>query len=197
VGVPLNPEADPDVQLMLAVQRGDRFAFEQLFEKHARGVVGFAAQFVGAHARAEELAQDVFLQIYRTRARYLPTARFTTWLYRMVTNACLSEVRRADHRSRVRLADPLHEQDDDPGSLAEVASSSSEEVVLSQESLNRLRVELDQLPAQQRAALLLARVQGLSYEEVAEALTTSVSAVKSLIHRATVTLRDRMQEEHK
>lgn len=182
---------------MLAVQRGDRSAFEQLFEKHARGVVGFAAQFVGAHARAEELAQDVFLQIYRTRARYVPTARFTTWLYRMVTNACLSEVRRADHRSRVQPADHFVEQDDDPGSLPEVATRSSEEVVLSQESLDRLRAELDELPPQQRAALLLARVEGLSYEEVAEALTSSVSAVKSLIHRATVTLRDRMQEEHK
>jgi RNA polymerase sigma-70 factor (ECF subfamily) len=196
--VPLNPEADPDVQLMLAVQRGDRSAFEQLFEKHARGVVGFAAQFVGVRARAEELAQDVFLQIYRTRARYVPTARFTTWLYRMVTNACLSEVRRADHRNRVQSSDHVPApEDDDPGSLPEVATRSSEEVVLSQESLDRLRDELEDLPPQQRAALLLARVEGLSYEEVAEALASSVSAVKSLIHRATVKLRDRMQEEHK
>jgi len=183
---------------MLAVQRGDRSAFGQLFEKHVRGVVGFAAQFVGARARAEELAQDVFLQIYRTRARYVPTARFTTWLYRMVTNACLSEVRRADHRSRILPVDHAVERDDaDPGSLPEVATRSSEEVVLSQESLNRLRTELEELPPQQRAALLLARVEGLSYEEVAEALSSSVSAVKSLVHRATVRLRDRMQEEHK
>jgi RNA polymerase sigma-70 factor (ECF subfamily) len=196
--VPLNPEADPDVQLMLAVQRGDRSAFETLFEKHVRGVVGFAAQFVGTRARAEELAQDVFLQIYRTRARYMPTARFSTWLYRMVTNACLSEVRRADHRTRVQPADHgAGEEDADPGSLPEVATCSSEEVAISQQSLNHLRVELDALPPQQRAALLLARVEGLSYDEVAEALASSVSAVKSLIHRATVTLRDRIQAEHK
>jgi RNA polymerase sigma-70 factor (ECF subfamily) len=194
--VSLNPEADPDVQLMLAVQRGERSAFEQLFEKHVRGVVGFAAQFVGVRARAEELAQDVFLQIYRTRERYVPTARFTTWLYRMVTNACLSEVRRADNRSRVQPTDHVVEPDGDAlGSLPEAATRSSEEVVLSQESLDHLRVALEALPAQQRAALLLARVEGLSYEEVAEVLASSVSAVKSLIHRATVTLRDRMREE--
>ena len=86
---------------------------------------------------------------------------------------------------------------DDLGSLAEVATRSSEDAVLSQESLDRLRAVLDDLPPPQRAALLLARVEGLSYEEVAEALSCSVSAVKSLIHRATVTLRDRMQEEQK
>lgn len=196
--MPLNPEADPDVQLMLAVQRGDRSAFEQLFEKHVRGVVGFAAQFVGARARAEELAQDVFLQIYRTRARYAPTARFATWLYRMVTNACLSEVRRADHRTRAQA--PYHSTEqghDDARSLLEAATRSSEDAVLSQESLDRLRGILEELPAQQRAALLLARVEGLSYEEVAESLACSVAAVKSLIHRATVTLRERMQEEDK
>ena len=183
---------------MLAVQRGDRSAYEQLFEKHVRGVVGFAAQFVGARARAEELAQDVFLQVYRTRARYVPRARFTTWLYRMVTNACLSEVRRADHRTRSRVLDDSASRSvDDLGSLADGATRSSEDALLSQESLDRLRAALDNLPPQQRAALLLARVEGLSYEEVAEALSCSVSAVKSLIHRATVTLRDCMQGEEK
>lgn len=194
--MPLNAEADPDVQLMLAVQRGDRSAFEQLFEKHVRGVVGFATQFVGARARAEELAQDVFLQIYRTRARYVPRARFTTWLYRMVTNACLSEVRRADHRSRTQVSDrPQESGVGDPATAGEVATRSTEDALLSQEALNRMRALLSDLPEQQRAAVLLARVEGLSYEEVAEALSCSVSAVKSLIHRATVTIRDRMQEE--
>jgi RNA polymerase sigma-70 factor, ECF subfamily len=181
---------------MLAVQRGERAAFEQLFEKHVRGVVGFAVQFVGSRARAEELAQDVFLQVYRTRERYVPRARFTTWLYRMVTNACLSEVRRADHRTRVQTGDFSSEHGmDDSGSVADISTRSSEDVVLNQEALDRLRSALAELPPQQRAAVLLARVEGLSYEEVAMALACSVSAVKSLIHRATVTLRDRAQEE--
>jgi RNA polymerase sigma-70 factor, ECF subfamily len=190
----LNAEADPDVQLMLATQRGDESAFQELFQKHVSSVVGFAAQFVGARARAEELAQDVFLQIYRTRARYVPRARFPPWLYRMVTNACLSEVRRPDHRTRaqsIERREPMRHED----FTGEPPSRSSEDILLGQEALDRARAALAELPPQQRAAVLLARVEGLSYEEVAASLSCSVSAVKSLIHRATVTLRDRMRED--
>jgi RNA polymerase sigma-70 factor (ECF subfamily) len=191
---PVDPRGDPDVQLMLAVQRGEEPAFRQLFEKHLAGVVGFAMQFVGARARAEELAQDVFLQIYRTRAKYQPRARFTTWLYRMVTNACLSEVRRADYRGRIQSLDnPPPQGGDDPAPAIEVPTRSSEDALLGREALETMGRALADLPAQQRAALLLARVEGMSYEEVATSLSCSVSAVKSLIHRATVTLRERMR----
>jgi RNA polymerase sigma-70 factor, ECF subfamily len=196
VGVPLNAENDPDVQLMLAVQRGDESAFQQLFKKHVAAVVGFATQFVGSRARAEELAQDVFLQVYRTRARYAPRARFTTWLYRMVTNACLSELRRADYRGRTQSIDnpSLRGEEDPPGPI-EVPARSTEDALLDREALNRMRVALDKLPPQQRAAVLLARVEGLSYDEVATALSCSVSAVKSLIHRATIGLREHLHED--
>jgi RNA polymerase sigma-70 factor (ECF subfamily) len=194
VTAPVNTEADSDVELMLAVQRGDASAFERLFEKHIAGVVGFATQFVGSRARAEELAQDVFLQVYKSRARYEPRARFSTWLYRMVTNACLSEVRRADYRGRMQSMDQPVGDSDDPPQFADAAERSSEDDVASQETIQRMRKALDELPPQQRAALLLARVEGFSYEEVSESLSCSVSAVKSLVHRATVTLRDRLKE---
>src|SRR5574341_412505 len=138
MSVPLNAEADPDVQLMLAVQRGDRSAFEQLFERHVKGVVGFATQFVGARARAEELAQDVFLQVYRTRARYVPRARFRTWLYRMATNACLSELRRADHRRQVRSADEPAKGGSD-GPLRDSPTRSSEDTLLDREAVDKMR----------------------------------------------------------
>src|SRR5262245_23422708 len=181
---------------MLAVQRGDREAFQQLFTKHIGAIVGFAAQFVGSRARAEELAQDVFLQIYRTRQRYVPRARFTTWLYRMVTNACLSEVRRADHRGRVHAPDEPHTRDEgDEITALATPTRSTEDVLLSHEALDRMRAVLAQLPPQQRAAVLLARVEGLTYEEVATSLSCSVSAVKSLIHRATTTLREQMSRD--
>ena len=186
----MNPEGDPDVQLMLAVQRGDESAFQRLFEKHVASVVGFATQFVGTRARAEELVQDVFLQIYRTRAKYVPRARFTTWLYRMVTNACLSEVRRADYHGRVQSLDQPPTHGDDPAPAIDVPTRSTEEVLLGREAVDRMRRVLADLPPQQRAALLLARVEGMSYEDVAETLSCSVSAVKSLVHRATVALRD-------
>ena len=191
----MDPEADPDVELMLAVRRGDASAFERLFAKHIAGVIGFATRFVGTRARAEELAQDVFLQVYKHRERYEPQARFSTWLYRMVTNACLSEVRRADYRGHMQSRDQPVGDGDDPPQLADAAEGNSEDHAASREMLQRMRVALDELPPQQRAALLLARVEGFSYEEVSESLSCSVSAVKSLIHRATVTLRDRLKED--
>lgn len=179
---------------MLAVQRGDDSAFQQLFEKHVAGVVGFAVQFVGARARAEELAQDVFLQVYRTRRRYVPRARFSTWLYRMVTNACLTEMRRVEYRMRVQPLAGSAGGGDNPPLGPEVPTASAEDALESQESVKRVQRGLIELPPQQRAALLLARVEGMSYEEVADALACSVSAVKSLIHRATVSLRQRVRE---
>jgi RNA polymerase sigma-70 factor (ECF subfamily) len=195
VSVAENPEDDPDVGLMLEVQRGDAGAFERLFEKHIARVVGFATRFVGTRARAEELAQDVFLQIYKHRGRYQPQARFSTWLYRMVTNACLSEVRRADHRGTMQSLDQAVGESDDPPQFVEATEPSSEADAASREALEHMRAVLDGLPPQQRAALLLARAEGFSYEEVAESLSCSVSAVKSLVHRATVTLRERLKED--
>ncbi len=187
---------DPDVELMLAVQRGDRAAFDRLFDRHIGAVIGFATRFVGTRARAEELAQDVFLQLYKTRARYVPRARFSTWLYRMVTNACLSEVRRAEHRtgagSRTASRD---EASDEMDAMPDPVGRSSEDSAVAQETLEQLRELLAELPAAQRAALLLSRVEGFSYDEVAASMGCSVSAVKSLVHRATVTLRNRMHGE--
>ena len=194
VSAAVDPEADPDVELMLAVQRGDASAFERLFAKHIASVVGFATRFVGTRARAEELAQDVFLQVYRHRDRYEPQARFSAWLYRMVTNACLTELRRADYRAHAQSIDQATPGTDGPPQLADPSARDSEGDVATREALDRTRVVLDELPPQQRAALLLARVEGFSYEQVAETLSCSVSAVKSLIHRATVTLRERLKE---
>jgi RNA polymerase sigma-70 factor (ECF subfamily) len=180
---------------MLAVQRGDEAAFDRLFEKHAAAVVRFARQFVRSQARAEELAQDVFLQIYRNRSGYRPTAKFTTWLYRIVTNACLSEVRRPEHKVRFEQPPPSagHEEPDPP--LVDADEPTPEETLLSREAVDTIQRALEALPAQQRAALLLARVEGMSYEDVAESVSCSVSAVKSLIHRATVTLRKKLRPE--
>lgn len=185
-------DTDPDVQLMLALQAGQLPAFDQLFAKHIAGVVAFATQFVRNRARAEELAQDVFLQVYKNRHTYTPTARFITWLYRMVSNACVSEARRSEHRHRYRPPATADSSEPEP---IEVPTSSSEDDVASHEGIERIRGALEELPPQQRAALLLARVEGLSYEEVASALETSVSAVKSLVHRATLSLRARLGEE--
>ena len=193
----MKPDDDPDVQLMLAVQRDDRAAFEALFLKYVHQVTGFAFSFVGSRMRAEELVQETFLHVYRARRRYQPRARFATWLYRIVTNLCLSEVRRPEHRAMQRQLGPTAGGVGEPnaGTVADTGGRSSEENVLAQEDLRRMRAAVLQLPPQQRAALWLARVEGFSYEEVARSLGCSVSAVKSLIHRATVSLRGQWRED--
>jgi RNA polymerase sigma-70 factor (ECF subfamily) len=190
------PTSDPDVRLMLRFRAGDERAFRELFEKHGRAIVNFAYNFVGSRPRAEELAQDVFLQVYRAGARYEPHARFTTWLYRIATNACLNEVRRPERRYGMR---PLEHASDDPRERAEIAlpdpaAPSGESALAGRELERRIREVLGALPENQRAALLLSRVDGLSYREVADALDCSESAVKSLVFRATATLREELEE---
>lgn len=191
----MEPESDPDVQLMLAVQRDDRTAFEALFRKYAPAITGFALSFVGSRARAEELAQETFVHLYRARRSYKARARFATWLYRIATNLCLSDLRRPEHRNVVSNLGPVGDEVNTIDLLPDPAARSGEEEAVLRESLERLRDGLQLLPAQQRAAILLARAEGLSYEEVARTLGCSVSAVKSLIHRATVTLREKVGEE--
>jgi RNA polymerase sigma-70 factor (ECF subfamily) len=181
---------------MLRVRAGDEAAFRELFEKHSRAIVNFAYHFVGSLPRAEELAQDVFLQIYRAASRYEPQAKFTTWLYRIATNACLNEVRRPERRFRTR---PLERRTDDDRERAEIAFPDTEAVrgedaLAGRELEARIRAVLRELPENQRAALLMSRVEGMSYLEVAEALDVSESAVKSLVFRATATLRQHLAE---
>jgi RNA polymerase sigma-70 factor (ECF subfamily) len=191
----VTPTDDPDVQVMLAAQRGESGAFETLFRKYGRQLVAFARQFVGSQARAEELVQDVFLHVYQTRQRYVPRARFATWLYRIATNACLSEVRRGEYHGRMLSLEPPQDGETPPPQFADPQARTAEELLLSREAGERIGAVLAALPPQQRAALLLARVEGFAYEEVAESLGCSLSAVKSLIHRATLTVRERLADE--
>ncbi len=191
-----DPASDPDVQLMLRVRSGDAEAFRELFEKHQRAIVNFAYHFVGNRPRAEEIAQDVFLQIHRAAGRYEPQAKFTTWLYRIATNACLNEVRRPEHRHPRR---PLEHQPDDERKRAEIAFADptaipGDSALAGRQLEAKIREVLADLPPNQRAALLMSRVEGLSYLEVAEALETSESAVKSLVFRATATMRRELAE---
>jgi RNA polymerase sigma-70 factor, ECF subfamily len=190
---PVEPQDDPDVQLMLAVKRDDVDAFETLFRKYAQPLVAVAFSFVQSQARAEEIAQETFVQVYKTRHRYEPRARFATWLYRIATNLCVSEMRRAEHRLAARsgLPSDAGDRSPDPDAFPDPRLQTSEKDVLDREDIRRMREALDELPPQQRVALLLARAEGFSYAEVARALGCSVSAVKSLIHRATLTLRER------
>jgi RNA polymerase sigma-70 factor (ECF subfamily) len=182
--------SDPDVALMQKVKGGDAAAFRELFAKYNEAIVNFAFRFVGNRHRAEELTQDAFLQIYRARARYEPKARFTTFLYRVVTNLCLNELRRFEYHGKTEaLEGRPNEEGEATREFADERVPESEDRMTGVETGIRIQRVLDKLPANQKSALLLSRVEGLSYSEVAECLETTESAVKSLIFRATQTLR--------
>jgi RNA polymerase sigma-70 factor (ECF subfamily) len=175
---------DDDAALLLAFQRGDEAAFRLLYERNARAMIAYCHRFVRDAARAEELAQDVFVKLYRAAHRYQPSARFKTFLYRVATNHCLNEVRRAEFTARA--AGPVGEdQRPDLDALPSDGATPLQQAEAA--ALERAVVALlGSLPEKQRAAFVLCRFEGMSYEEIAETLETSVSAVKSLIHRATV-----------
>jgi RNA polymerase sigma-70 factor (ECF subfamily) len=176
---------DSDVELMLRTKAGDDAAFSELFERYANRLVSFAYRIVRDRWRAEELVQDAFLQIYRARERYSPCARFSTYIYRVVTNNCLNEIRRLDHEKTVR---------GETGLLADDSMRGPDHLVMDRQIVSRIAEMVLDLPFKQRAALLLSRVEGFDHREVASCLGVSEFAVKSLVFRATRTLREGMQE---
>jgi RNA polymerase sigma-70 factor (ECF subfamily) len=174
---------DPDAALLVAFQRGDRSAFRTLFERHGRAMVAFCHRFVRDASRAEELAQDVFLKLHEAAPRYRPTARFRTFLYRIAANHCLNELRRGERSARATPGrDGVPEEID----LVAGPAASPEEAARGRALARAVEELLGRLPEKQRVALVLCRFEGMSYEEIAAVLETSVPAVKSLIHRATV-----------
>ncbi len=187
---------DPDVDLMQRVRGGDTGAFRELFAKYGEAVVNFAYRFVNSRSRAEELAQDAFLQIYRARARYEAKARFSTYLYRVATNLCLNELRRFEYQGKTEPLEgrPLETGEEGSRELADKSLPEVEDLLAGIETGARIKKVLDKLPPNQKSALLLSRVEGLSYQEVAECLETTESAVKSLIFRATLTLREELAD---
>ncbi len=183
---------------MMRVKGGDRAAFSTLFERYFPPVVRFITFMLRDRSRAEELAQDVFLSLYRSRHRYEPRTRFRSFLFRLAMNITITEHRSRKREWRARgnqrswragsTSQPVLIED------AVRQSRSEETVLLEKEEIIRLYQALGELPERQRAAILLARAEGMSYEQVAEALGVTVSAVKSLVHRATVYIRNRCRE---
>lgn len=178
---------DDDAALMATfVQTRDRQVFAVLFQRYERKMINHARRFVRDPARAEELAQDVFVRVYTTK-RYEPNTKFSTWLYRVATNLCLNELRRPEHQQQLSSLDAVR-ADDRPIEMVSPAAD-PEAQAHGRQMAERLQNAMDRLPAKQRAAFLMARQDHMSHEEIAAALETSVSAVKSLIHRALEGLR--------
>jgi RNA polymerase sigma-70 factor (ECF subfamily) len=188
--------ADPDVRLMLRLQQGDETAFQELFRKFSPRILQLARRFVGSEARAEELTQDVFVQVFRFRHRYKPQSRFATWLFTIATNLCLNELRRPERHLRVDLWD-RRDPEDDPSespSLPDGDAPTAEEGAAVRELSHRLEQAVAALPPKQRAALLLSRMDGLAYRDVAQVLGCTEGAVKALLFRATQTLKHTLRD---
>ena len=183
--------ARTDVQLMLDVKAGDELSFELLLRKYRTPLVNFLYRMVRDTAVAEDLAQEVFLRVYRAREEYAPSAKFTTWMFRIATNLALNSVRDNRHRKMDISMDQTVDMGEEEQRPMEVPDRTPS---VEQELVARCRAELimkaiHALPQKQRAAVLLHKYQELDYGEIARVLECSESALKSLLFRAYETLR--------
>jgi RNA polymerase sigma-70 factor, ECF subfamily len=190
-GMGAAPALDLDAQLMLRVKDGDEESFRVLLEKHRNPVVHFVHRMVQDRAVAEELGQEVFLRVFRSRETYEPTARFTTWLFRIATHLALNWLRdERNERGQQRLDDGRS------GEMAarEVADRKPtvEQSMVYQARLQEIRAAIALLPAKQRAAVLMHKYEEMEYSQIANVLGCSESAIKSLLFRAYEALRARL-----
>ncbi len=179
-----------DADLMLRVREGDDVSFALLLEKHRRPLIHFLYRMVQNQAVSEELAQEVFLRVYKARLSYEPTAKFTTWLFRIASHLAINWLR--DRRNE-RSQDSLDQTNPD-GMQVQVADTSltREEELIRQARLAEVRRAIETLPPKQRAAVMMHKYQEMGYAQIAKALNCSESAVKSLLFRAYETLRARL-----
>ncbi len=186
---------DTDIALMLRVKAGDEVAFRELIERHQRAVISVIYRAIGDAWEAEDLAQRVFIQVFRSARRYKPSAKFTTWLYTIIHNAIRNEYRRRS-RHTAESFDALTQPGEagEPGvQLADSRATNPSQIVIEHELQERIQTAIKLLPEAQRTAVILCRFEGLPYEEIAEVLNCSVSAVKSLLHRARDTLKEKLR----
>jgi RNA polymerase sigma-70 factor (ECF subfamily) len=179
-----------DAQLMLRVREGDETSFGLLLERHRAPVVNFLHRMVQNRAISEELAQEVFLRVYRSRETYEPTAKFTTWLFRIATHLALNWIRDGKkEKTNESLSEEVME-----GVERQVADRqpSVEQTMIYEVKIREIRKAIEALPEKQRAAVLMHKYQGLDYSQISGALSCTESAVKSLLFRAYETLRLRL-----
>ncbi len=179
-----------DAELMLRVRGGDAASFGLLLEKHRRPVIHFLYRMVQNQAVSEELAQEVFLRVYRARATYAPTAKFTTWLFRIASHLAINWLR--DRRNE-KSQSGLNEASAD-GLTLQVAdrAMTREQEMLFESRLREVREAIDALPPKQRAVVLMHKYREMGYAQIAATLNCSESAVKSLLFRAYEALRARL-----
>lgn len=195
------PPAGPsDADLMLAFRGGDARAFEQLVQRHQRGIYNFILRSVRDRARADELLQEVFLRVVRAKDRYERTAKFTTWIYAIARNLCVDESRRARFRDHKSLDAKRPGRDGEEGGnlLSRLPSPEvpTDEAAEAPTLRKRMTVAIDALPEEQREVFLLRQVSGLSFREIGETLGVPENTIKSRMRYALEKLREHLSDLH-
>jgi RNA polymerase sigma-70 factor (ECF subfamily) len=200
ISAPMSPELASgdgvsDADIMLRVKAGDQPAFDYLVQKYRRPLISFMYRMARNTAAAEDLAQEVFLRVYRSRATYEASAKFTTWLYRIATNLAVNHARDTRHE-RPEATVSLDEPDEETGTTFELPDSSitAEQAIIRRERMLAIRGKVEALPERQRLAVVMHKYQQMDYKQIAEVLKLSESATKSLLFRAYETLREQLKE---
>jgi RNA polymerase sigma-70 factor (ECF subfamily) len=180
-------------ELMARIAEGDEEAFEILVTRHQTQVLNLIYPFLGDRTQAKDLAQEVFLRVWQAAKTYEAKAKFTTWIYRIATNLCFNELKAA-RRRRWFLFHRSEESDENAvEDTYSDGSPTAEDILLAKERSRQISEALQSLPDNQRMALVLKRYDGLSYQEIAEIIGCSVSAVESLLVRAKRTLQEKLK----
>jgi len=181
---------DPDTALMIEASRGNAASFDLLLNRHRTSVVNHLYRLVRNRAIAEELAQEVFIRVYRSRSRYQAEAKFTTWLFRITTNMALNWRR----DTRREFSNVAFDQDVPKLRPRELTDQTprADELLLYEDRAKEVRAAIDTLPPKQLAAVLLHKYEGMEYAQIAEVLGCTIPALKSMLFRAYATLRQRL-----
>jgi RNA polymerase sigma-70 factor (ECF subfamily) len=186
-------DAARDLAWMARVKTGDTEAFRELIEAHQHRIIGTVAKMLSDDSDAQDIAQQVFIRVWKSAPRYEPTAKFTTWLFKITRNLVFNEMRRRKRHPTFSL-DATTEADDRPFQTADPGAKSPDATLQDAEMQAAIQAAIDTLPETQRMAVILRRYEDISYEEIAEILDLSVPAVKSVLFRARTELRAKLRQ---
>jgi RNA polymerase sigma-70 factor (ECF subfamily) len=194
-----SPQADEtpdaaaqDLLWMARIKQGDTEALRSLIEAHQHRVIGTVAKMLGDESDAEDISQQVFIRVWKSAARYEPTAKFTTWLFKITRNLVFNELRRRK-RHPTRSLDAAAEEDGRPLQMADPGTKPADTALLDDEMQAAIQRAIDELPEVQRMAIILRRYDDIPYEDIGEILDLSVPAVKSVLFRARTELREKLK----
>lgn len=182
-------QMESDIELMMRAKTGDDNAFTELMRRHYKSVMNYIYRFTNNIENSEDLAQEVFLRVYRSVKRYKPEAKFSTWLYKIATNVCLTEV---TSKSRVKTVS-LEEVQEKTGDLKDSNSTTGYDLIYRRDIRDSIFEVLKSFPERERISIILCKYEGLSYDEVAEIIGCTVGAVKTHVHRGRIKLIEKLK----